>query len=540
MEIELKPKKWLGRMDMSFNPFDVIEKEYQQQTSSNDERSKLQKFSQFDTVEKEYAKKSPNDFSEAYSPFDVVEKEAIGKLPEGWWDATARNLARTGSRMVETVLGLPGDFVQLAKWAGEQFPEPPSFLKQEPNFVQRLGRSALEQLPTQKSLQERSESLTGGYTAPQGPLEEKSDEVFKTLTGLLTGGGGKTAIQGATRLSSIGQQIAKVGRMLGMSVAAESAKEGVKLYGGSEGTQELGKLGALFLLGTTLPRLTGEATPENYLRTIYKERDALIPKEAQVVPTELQNQLRKFIENRLRFGGPTPEKTQVAGIAEKYLERLNKGPVEMNELLEMYRGINRNRSNVMIAPDLDKAGVKAARGYWGDMANMFNSAIEGYLAPISKQALDLHRAGNSGWASLNQSKRASNFIMDKIKGVPLKTGVATLFGGGVFYPATAFKSVGGAAIGAGSLKSAELAYRFLTNPTLRHYYNQVLSNAIRENGPATVKALVQLDKHYQKELNDPNSNLNRQMQPYPTQMQTKQQKEHPSQVDKTSLLYRGY
>ena len=132
-------------------------------------------------------------------------------------------------------------------------------------------------------------------------------------------------------------------------------------------------------------------------------------------------------------------------------------------------------------------------------------------------------------------------IMNMVeKGVPLKTGVATLFGGGVFYPATAFKSVGGAAIGAGSLKSAELAYRFLTNPTLRHYYNQVLSNAIRENGPATVKALVQLDKHYQKELNDPNSNLNRQMQPYPAQMQTKQQKEHPSQVDKTSLLYRGY
>lgn len=493
---------------MSFNPFDIAEQQYKVERQPPPNVPHQPK-----TQANAEVKIAPNDFYSAYSPFDVAEKmQQTGD--DGWWDATLRNVTRTGSRMVETVLGLPGDIVQFTKFIGEKLPQPPKLLQRDPNFVQKWGRQALEQLPTQKSLQGHSENWTDGYTAPQGPWEERSDEVFKTVSGLLTGGGGGTVAQGATQLPRWGQQIAKIGRFLGMAVASESAKEGVKLYGGSEAQGEIAKLGSLFLLGLTLPRLTGEANPENYLRSIYNERDALIPQGTMVTPTGLEHNLQNYINRTLRYGGPTPEKTQVGNILQQFLDRLSGRAVPMDELLEMYRDVNRNRAAVMAATDLDKAGVRTARRYWGQAADIFNEAIEGYLAPISQDALTLHRAGNSGWASLAQSRKASNYIMDKIKGVPLKTGVATLFGGGVFYPATALKTLGGAAVGAGALKSGEMAYRFLTNPTLRHYYNQVMMNAIRENGLETIKAIVQLDKHYQKELKDPNSSVNFQVPPF--------------------------
>jgi len=496
------------------------------------------------TSVKKEVEQAPNDFASAYSPFDVVQKEMEGKIPEGWWEATARNITRTGSRMVETVLGLPGDIVQFADFVGSSLPQVPSWMQQEPNFLQKSGNYLLNQLPTQQSLQKQSESLTGGYTAPQGSGEEVSDEIFKTLANLLSGTEAKQIVQGATSLGGAARQGKKLGRMLGQAIGAESAKEGVKLYKGGEGLQEAAKLGSLFVMGLTLPRLTGEVNPDRYLNSLYRERDALIPQGTMVTPSGLQSDLQAFIDQQLRRGGPTPEKTQVAGIAQQFLDRLAQGPVEMDELIEMYRSVNRNRANVMAAPDLDKAGVRAARGYWGRMAHMFNGTIEGYLGGISPEALRLHRSANSGWASMAQSKSASNFIMNKLKGVPLHTGVAALFGGGIFNPMGALQVVGGAAGAAGlgtmAVKSMEMAYRFLTNPTLRHYYNQVLINAIRENAPATVHAVQKLDKSYQKELKDPESTVNRPVPKFPQPSQTKTKTLQPGKIDRSSLVYPQY
>ena len=492
------------------------------------------------TSVKKEVEQAPNDFASAYSPFDVVQKEKEGKIPEGWWEATARNITRTGSRMVETVLGLPGDIVQFGSWVGEQLNLP----EVKPLALQGSGQFLLNQLPTQQSLQKQSESLTGGYTAPQGGGEEFSDEVFKTVANLLSGTEAKQIVQGATNLPGLARQGIKMGRMLGQAIGAESAKEGVKLYGGGEGAQEAAKLGSLFVMGLTLPRLTGEVNPDRYLNSLYRERDALIPQGTMVTPSGLQSDLQAFIDQQLRRGGPTPEKTQVAGIAQQFLDRLAQGPVEMDELIEMYRSVNRNRANVMAAPDLDKAGVRAARGYWGRMAHMFNGTIEGYLGGISPEALRLHRSANSGWASMAQSKAASNFIMNKLKGVPLHTGVAALFGGGIFNPMGALQAVGGAAGAAGlgtmAVKSMEMAYRFLTNPTLRHYYNQVLINAIRENAPATVHAVQKLDKSYQKELKDPESTVNRPVPKFPQPSQTKTKTLPPGKIDRSSLVYPQY
>lgn len=479
MVIVKKRKKWQGRMVMNFSSFDLAEQLYQKE-KPQDELSQ-----------------SRNDFN----AFDIANQLYNKPNSESLLEQIGRDIVRTGSRMVETVFGFPGDFYQSTKMLEKKF-DPEG--KVQPNILQRLLEKGIYQnLPTQQSLQQQSEKLTGGFTAPQGKGEDASDEVFKLFSSLLLGRqSGSVVGKAGSRLTPLQKNLSRVGRDLGTAVAAQSAKEGVKLLGGSEGFQEVAKIGTLLLMGLTLPRLTGETSPEKFLSSIYKERDVLIPPGTMIQPTGLAHDLRNWVNKTLYYGGPTPEKKQVASVVEQFLGKLETGgAVEMEELLQMYRDINRNRASVMAVQDLDKAGVRSARRYWGEAANIFNDAIEGHLAPISQKALTLHRDANLAFHSLQNSKWISNYVMDQIRSVPLKTGVATLFGGGILVnPALAAKGLAGAATAGSAIKGLEMSMRFLSNPTLRHYYNQVIVNALRENGPETVRAIKRLDQAYEREL----------------------------------------
>lgn len=442
-----------------------------------------------------------DDFStEGLNVFDVALDKMSTPHTESRLENYARNITRTGSRMVETILGMPGDIYQFGKETSKLLPQIPGDLpsllrgeKGEANLIQQLGQYLGGKLPTQQSLQGTSESLTEGYTSPQGSGEEFSDEIAKTFAVLFAGSGKPTP-------GVVGKSpYLKLGRDIGTAIGAESAKEGMKVLGATPTQQELGKLASIFMLGMGLPHITGETSPNAYLSNLYRERDALIPKGTMVQPTYLSDKLKDFVNRTLKRGGPTPEKKQVKNVASEFLEQIEGQSIEMDELLEMYRSINRNRSAVMAARDLDKAGVRAARRYYGELANMFNESIEGYLGSINPRALELNKMANEGWAALAQSQKAQNWIKDVSKGLPLKTGVSLAFGGGAYAnPLLAAGTAAGAGLG---LKSGEVLYRIMKSPTLRKYYGDVLKNALNEDGPATVRSLQMLDKYYDKEIN---------------------------------------
>lgn len=441
-----------------------------------------------------------------FDVFDIALDRMSNPQDESKFDSFVRNVTRTGSRMVESVLGMPGDFFQFAKATAQALPDIPNDIpslvtgkKPEFNFIQKGGRQLLEQLPTQQSLQKRSESITEGFTTPQGTSEEIGDEVAKTFTNLFVGGGG---VKGLLKKGSTSPYL-RMARDIGTAIGGESAKEGMKILGATPTQQELGKLSSIFMLGMGLPHITGETSPNAFLSNIYKERDALIPKGTMVSPQLLSQKLKKFINKTLERGGPTPEKRQVKSIASEFLDKIDGSTIEMDELLQMYRDINRNRSAIMAAKDLDKPGVRAARRYFGEMANMFDESIEGYLGSINGEALNLHRNANQGWAALHQSNRARNYILDVTKGLPLKTGVGVAFGGGIY--SNPLLATGAAATGAAGLKGGEVLYRILKSPTLRKYYGDVLKNALKEDALATQKSLTLLDKYYDKEIQSGNS-----------------------------------
>ena len=107
-------------------------------------------------------KDEPEDFSQEVSPprepIDV--SRYLVKEPETKIEAATRQIARTGSRIAETALGLPGDLIQLAKTIGMALPG----ADEEPTFIQRLLQQAIEEVPTSTDLQRFSEQITSDYT----------------------------------------------------------------------------------------------------------------------------------------------------------------------------------------------------------------------------------------------------------------------------------------------------------------------------------------------------------------------------------------
>ncbi len=454
-----------------------------------------------------------------------------------FWDNAGRNVLRWGSRVVEQILGGPGDLAEAGRSIlsgqaqlapsnilGFEKPKVPEALKfnqiDEPvqQGIKRLlepsQSNLLGSLPRSEELEALNKTASKGYLAPQEDWEQKSDEITKNLGRLLFG---RTLpgprIPGAPRSTPRFDGVRKVGQDIGNAIISEGVKEGVKLFGGSESSQEKAKAATLFTMGLMLPRITGQTSADRFVRDIYQQRDDLIPQNAMFNTAGIENNLRNFINNRLKYGGPTPEKNTVLAVTEDFLNRIASrgGQMTTQELLEFGRNINRNSASVYMQP-LDKTGIRAARSFYGELNDIFNNAIEGQLATINPQALQLHRNAQGAWGALQQSRRVQEFVSRNVKGLPFKTGVASMLGGSLFgsianpvATATALAGAGASAgLGAGILSAGEALTRMYLNPTLRHYYSLVIMNSLRENIPAMVSAMKKLDDAYYKEANKPN------------------------------------
>ena len=90
-----------------------------------------------------------------------------------------------------------------------------------------------------------------------------------------------------------------------------------------------------------------------------------------------------------------------------------------------------------------------------------------------------------------------------------------MFGGAAMHPIESIAALPKAAAGlglvgatAGGMKTAaEVTYRVLKDPTLRTYYFDVLTGAMKENGPAVVRSLNKLDAAMHKQMSSPDYHL---------------------------------
>lgn len=400
----------------------------------------------------------------------------IPEPPESLPETIKRNVLRSGSRIGETVLGLPGDVVNLTDKAAK-------FLAEKISGKPIEEKSAITKiLPSSSELQRKAESLSNGYLKPKTDAERLSDEIISDFTSLAL------PVKG---LKSLGSGRLPLLTPLYASLGANLSKEGAKNFGLSEGAQDATKLGSLFVLTAFNPK-----GASRYVDSLYKEAQSLLPANAKAPASGLKSSLDK-LEVQLKKGGTAPYKSPTLTKIQEIRTKIKNGKIPVDELAQFKIDINKARESLYLSPDLDKGGRAIAKRNLDSVANIVDEGLNEYgkLNPAWEKA---YRPANEAYGAIAQSRRASNFINRTFRQNPSLSSLALaaeLF----YHPSAAKTGLHGAVYG--GIKSYELFQRIKKSPVLRKYYSQVAKSAVKEDSASVIKNLGKLDEELKKEEN---------------------------------------
>lgn len=382
----------------------------------------------------------------------------------------ARHLARSGSRIAETIVGLPGDLISFIKGISEKLPNPPEILQREPNFIQKLGKNVLESLPTSASLKKKSEELTSEYTKPKSESEEISDEIVSLSTALAFPS--KDPLKFKSLLSAIG-------KATGVKTAGKTAE----YLGASEEGKAFTELGGLFLTG-----LMGKKTAPKFVNEQFQEARSSIPK-GTLLPTHNLNSGLTAVEQELNRGIKTATKSEVLNSVKDLKKKSSGGFMEADELVEAYHNLNEKISSKKLFEDLSKGERALLKRRYDMIKNPLSETIKDY-GKYNPKFYNKWNNANQSYATIAKSKQLSNWIESKIGSIPkhLAGGIALEVLTG--HPKLAVATAGSAA----SLKIGEMIYRIMKSPSLRKHYIDVIAKGSEENFPAFVKSLSKLEE----------------------------------------------
>jgi hypothetical protein len=394
-----------------------------------------------------------------WDQFEPVQNKQPEK-EEGFLQKTGRHIARSASRVAETIGGIPGDVVKLAKSVGESLPETPEFAKREPSFIQKKGKELLEKIPGSQEIREFTKDYFKGFTEPQNETEKIVDEVVEDFASLVGPG--------------------KFKRALYLSLGANAVKQGLNTIGADENKQNVGKLGTLFALSMVNPKGV-----QNYYKKKYDIVKKTTPNINLHVPG-LEKDL-SALETTLQKGVSVPTKTAVLKPIEELKSKIKNGSIPAEDLVQARFDIN----NLMGDPELLKYG----KHQFPKLSKAINGSIQSSPA-LSKDFKKTYLEADQAYAALHQSKKASRFLA---KLHPVKSSLVGAMIEAIHYPEALVPSIAGLATGFSLVKAYELTQRVNANPTMRKYYVNMVSAALNENKVAALRNMNALEDKLKEE-----------------------------------------
>ena len=356
---------------------------------------------------------------------------------------TGRHAARIGSRVAETIGGIPGDVSSLLQSG--------IFTGLEALVGKKISPEAKEKAkeyraPTSKELKSLSEKATKGFTKAKDQYEEIGDEIASTAASLL------------------GPM--KFRRALGVGIGSQAAKEGLKILGTEEGTQEAGKLGTMFLLSMMNP---GGAM--KYASSQYEKANE-IAKGVSVHAGKLESNLKSLLTG-LEKGVTTSAKNVVIRPIEDLLPKIKNGKISVDELTAAKRDINTLMG--------DPALLKRERNLLKGVGREVDQAIGVYekINPAFKKA---YRPANEIYGAVMQGNKASNFVM---KTLGAKSVIGAVIAETMLGHPEAILPTAGVAVGAlGAAKAGDFMMRVAKSPELQKFYAKAMVAAAAEDAAA--------------------------------------------------------
>jgi hypothetical protein len=372
-----------------------------------------------------------------FSEVRVKENQQFSGLKE-----VGRHATRVGSRIAETIGGIPGDISSLIqsgvlagfeKLSGKKVPK------------EVIEESKKSRLPTSKELKNLSESYTQGFTSAQGPTEKAIDEFTETAASLL------------------GPM--KFRKALGVALGATSAKKGLETLGVGEEGQEAGKLGTMFLLSTLNPKGAMKYASSQY------DKASALSRGASVNSHHFQGHLQNMV-NDLKKGVTTPGKSAVIRPAEELINKVKNGRILVQDLTAAKRDLN----TLMGDPIL----LKREKILLKSLGKEVDMAIRPYerINPAFSKA---YRPANEIYGAIMQGNKASNF-MKGVLGTKSILG-ATLAEAALGHPEYIVPTAAGAAGALGSARTVDFFTRLGKSKELRKFYAKALAAAAKEDAP---------------------------------------------------------
>ncbi len=355
-----------------------------------------------------------------------------------------RHAARIGSRIAETIGGIPGDvssLIQSGIITGLDKLGVKPLSEEQESLYREQG------LPSSAKLKKLSEEKTGGLTAPQNEAEVFGDEIATTAASLL------------------GPM--KFRKLLGVSVGAASAKEGMKLLGLGEGSQEGAKLGTMLLLTAMNP---GGAM--KYAQSQFDTANKLAKGVKLNVSPMTKNLNNQLIE--LEKGFETSAKNAVKSPIEGILEKVDAtGKIPLQDLMASKRDLN----TVMKDPVLLKRERKLLKG----VAKEIDNAIKPY-EKINPAFGKSYRPANEIYGAVMQGTKAYDFIRKNLGG---KSVLGAVLGEIALGKAEMIgPTIAGAGAVMGAAKAGDFFMRVAKSRELQKFYSLATAAALKEDLPA--------------------------------------------------------
>lgn len=410
-------------------------------------------------------------------PWDQFEKKP--EKPSLLQEA-GRHVARSASRIGETLLGLPGDITRsiahlgqtarkkIEQGTGGKYP----FLAPEEQYAELLKKLP----PSSAQIREKTKEWLKEFLEPQSKGEAIADTLVSDIASLAIPIKGKIPFA----------------RAIGTAVGSNLASEGAYLLGAGEEGQIATKMGAAFLLSAFRPN-----GAKKYADSLYTSSKKLLPEEARVSAKALSSQSAK-LKQQLMKGGTAPYKAPSLTKLNEIQSKITNGRIPVDELTQFKIDINKARSSLYGDVNLDKGGRAMAKRNLDATAKIVDNALSEYGKTNPAWARE-YRAANEVYGAIAQSKKVSDFISRAVGQGKLTKGAvvaAEIF--------LAPKAIPATIAGYGALKTGELLTRIAKSPTLQQYYLGVVQAALKEDAALMSKYLAKLDAGLKKEESESN------------------------------------
>jgi hypothetical protein len=431
--------------------------------------------------------------SERFKQFksDVESKETY---PEYF----SRIFSQNSARALETLGGFPGNLQKAGKNALDYLAEITPGGKEAHEYLQEkvgnLNRglfgepepgSLLERVnqpPTSSELREEvTPKISKQLFEDERYLDPKTE--FEKKVGDFT--------QDVTSFFMPGTAGMRLMQRIGIPLAANLSKEGLKYVGLSEDKAEKAKLA--LMLGLTL---ANNSNPGEFSSQRISTAKNMIPESFTIDARPLANSLMPLY-NRLTRGLEVPSKSRAMEGMEGLANQARNGRINLRSLMD-----SRDNINEWIAEaggwNIPGPTRTAAVANLNQLKTAVIEAADQGLAHFP-EAQQLYRTGYEAAAVTHQSNAISNFVEKNFGRKASSVGAKVLFPalatGAAILPKTAAVSAALFPL----YKAGQVLYRIGRSPTLARYYGDVLTYSLQQNAPAMAKSMDKLDKELAKD-----------------------------------------